>query len=92
MLSASLHMAAKCAVRTQAAAEEQERLKAIAEKKAEKAAEAKKKEMLAKIPAPDQMKLDATPYAHSATTQSICARSTHQRTAQVRNLAAFAAG
>jgi len=45
----------------EAAEEEEQRLAEIARKEKVAAEAARKKEMLAKIPEPDQMKLDATP-------------------------------
>jgi translation initiation factor IF-2 len=71
----------------EAAEEEEQRQAEIARKEKEAADAAKKKEMLAKIPAPDQMKLDATP-CEIVMLSALCSGKLHKEGTQVSTWAA----
>lgn len=67
----------------EAAEEEEQRLAEIARKETLAAEAAKKKEMLAKIPDPDQMKLDATPCEILMVSSPLCSGKLHKEGTQV---------
>ena len=68
-------------------ARQEQRQAEIARKEKEAADAAKKKEMLAKIPAPDQMKLDATP-CEIVMLSALCSGKLHKEGTQVSTWAA----
>ena len=67
----------------EAAEEEEQRLAEIARREALAAEAAKKKEILAKIPEPDQMKLDATPCEILMLSSPLCSGKLYKEGSQV---------